>query len=354
MNSYINPKIASLRPYSFEEGADAVRLDANESYIALPDDKRIRFAEIARNLDYNRYPDALAQKTCAAFGKLIGVDSRFITPGNGSDELISIIINSFCEKGDRVMICDPDFSMYAFYCHLAQVECLPFEKTQDFTIDTQAAVEFANIHKPRLIIFSNPCSPTGQGLTREKTLEFIKGYKDAIYVVDEAYMDFWDQSIIPEALAAQNIIILKTCSKALGIAALRLGFAVACSGLTDGIRRAKSPVNVNALTQALALELLSDEKFCRACIDDIKAKTVLLYTGLRSLEDKYPERLKTWPTLCNFVYLNMGDAQNAHEKLRDNGIIVRRFGTKLRVTAGSDREREFFLQIFEKIIRGEL
>ena len=198
-----------------------------------------KLAKIALGLEYNRYPDPLASKALNAYSKYIGIAPDYLTAGNGSDELISVIINSLLSRGDMLMLCAPDFSMYRFYAGLAEVVCLNTPKKGDFTVDTERLLDEVKKSKPAAVIFSNPCSPTGLALKRDEISRLISE-KSVLWIIDEAYMDFWDQSIADVAINTDNVIVLRTCSKAFGLAALRLGFAICCAELTGALRRAKS------------------------------------------------------------------------------------------------------------------
>ena len=258
MNSSLIPeKVRRLRPYGFEDTAGCtVKADANESFVPLPAHLRKTLAAVAEKALFNRYPDPLSANACAAFADYVGVDSRFVTAGNGSDELIMLIINTLLNRSDRLLICDPDFSMYRFYADLAEAKLTVIDKGADYSLSTAALTAAVAEYRPKAVMFSNPCSPTGQALTRREVLDCVDGCRDTLWVIDEAYMDFWDEPVVQDAVTRDNLIVLRTCSKAVGLAALRLGFAICGEALTDALRKAKSPANVNALTDAMAAAVL--------------------------------------------------------------------------------------------------
>ena len=131
----LNEKIRDLIPYEPIRGHFDVRLDANESFLSLPEDVRQQLAEIARTLPYNRYPDPLAEAVCQAFGEYYGVDPACVAGGDGSDELINILMNAFLEKGDTLVTVLPDFSMYGFYAHMAGGREAAVRKDDSLTVD---------------------------------------------------------------------------------------------------------------------------------------------------------------------------------------------------------------------------
>ena len=338
--SLIPQKVQTLKPYGFEDTCGCtIKADANESFVALPDDLRAKLAQIAQNALYNRYPDPLSTDACAAYGAYIGVDSRYITAGNGSDELIMIIINSLMNRGETLVVAEPDFSMYRFYANLAEIRVVNIAKDETYCLNAETLKAAAKTEHAKVVMFSNPCSPTGQALTREEVLDCVDSAPETLWIVDEAYMDFWDQPTHHDALERDNMIVLRTCSKAVGMAALRLGFAVCGDMLTEALRKAKSPANVNSLTNAMAAVILSDRSYLRGACMRIRQATARLYAGLKQAEDAYGV-IRTFPTKANFVFVETADAVGMQEYLKQHSILVRRLGTRLRITACEELDNE--------------
>ena len=166
-----------------------------------------------------------------------------------TNELAHRLINRFGSLSDVF-----DAPVAVSYTHL------DVYKRQDLTIDVDEVIAKAQAENVKMIVFSNPCNPTSLGLPREEVRRLIRSV-DALVVLDEAYMDFWDQSLLGEVEDYDNLIILRTCSKAIGAAALRLGFAVAAPRLTRVLRAVKSPYNVNSLSQAIGTLVLGEREW---------------------------------------------------------------------------------------------
>ena len=230
----LNEKLRGLAAYQPVEARGCVRLDANESFLPLPQAVWEAFCQALGGLEYNRYPDPAAKELCGAFAQYYGIDPQTVVAGNGSDELISVIFQGFLMKGQAFATLDPDFSMYAQAGALAEARHVSIGK-RDFQISPEEVVEACRREKVKLLIFSNPCNPTSLALDREAVRHILKGV-EALVVLDEAYMDFSDQSLLEEASQYSNLIILRTCSKALGMAAARLGFAAANPKLAGALR----------------------------------------------------------------------------------------------------------------------
>ena len=349
----LNKKLQNLKPYDPLEGNYKIRLDANESYLSFPDNIRDELAEIALNFDYNRYPDHKANEPCKAFGDFLGIAPEYITAGNGSDELIFIIMNSFLEKGDTALMLEPDFSMYNFYANLCEINSVVLPKNDSFTFDVDTITYEAKKSKAKLIIFSNPCNPTGQGITACDALKLVKSV-DALVVLDEAYMDFWDQSIIEYIPKLDNLIILRTCSKALGMAGLRMGFAIANTTLTNAIKAAKSPYNVNGITQAFVTAVIKNREIVNHAIIEVIQSRNELHSMLKSIEFQFQAKMKVFDTYTNFVLIKIVDAKNIHRKLLDIAISVRLIGNEyFRITAGNEYENNGVCEALANILKEE-
>lgn len=339
MSYTLSAKTAALQPYTPNEGVYRIRLDANESFLLPTETDREAMGQVIADLDLRRYPDPLATEACEAFAALYELDPALVTAGNGSDELISVIMSVFLQKGEKVLTVSPDFSMYKFYTSITENPCLVLDKNEDLTIDVDKVISTINTENVRLFIFSNPCNPTSLGLNRDAVRRILRE-TSALIVLDEAYMDFWDQSLLGEVTEYDNLIILRTASKALGLAAVRLGFAVANETLTGILRAAKSPYNVNAATQAIATIALSNPLYKDVYIDLLVESRKQLSEGLSRLVEKgYIKKL--YESCTNFVLIEIEDAPYFWEELADFGIVVRLFGNnRLRITAGTEAENK--------------
>lgn len=335
----LNDKIKTLTPYDPICGEYPIRLDANESYLVFPDEIRAEMGQALAQAALNRYPDPCAERVCALFASFYGISPKLVTAGDGSDELISILMNAFLQKGDKVLTLAPDFSMYRFYTSIVECPCITMQKNADFTIDPQQVIETAKREGVRMIVFSNPCNPTSVGLPAEGAREIIRG-TDALVVLDEAYMDFWDQSLLEEVTQYDNLVILRTCSKAIGLAGIRLGFAVANETLTRVIRSVKSPYNVNSVSQALGCVAFSHPEQLRHNIERLIEARESLYALFQAISSEFPTKVETVRPVTNFVWVKCERAGELFDALKRQGIIVRHMGEYLRVTAGRNHENE--------------
>jgi len=348
VSEIIPERIGRIAPYEPVQGDYPVRLDANESFVGLPQSLRDELAGIVSGFAFNRYPDPLAGEVTALFAAYHGVDPAYLTAGNGSDELIALILGSFLDRGECVLTASPDFSMYRFYASLSGARCAQIQKDESLCVAAEALLSAALREKARLIIFSNPCNPTAQGMPAKEVLWLTDSF-DGLVVVDEAYMDFWDQSVLDEAALRPNLIVLRTCSKALGLASLRLGFAAACPPLTQALRKVKSPYNVGGLTQAMAAAVLRHPDVLREAAARVVASCRSLHGALTELAGKY-SGIRVYPTRTNFVTVASPYAGRLYDGLLSRGICVRRLDALLRITAGSETENAVLISAFGELL----
>jgi len=346
----LNQKLQNLTPYVPNEKKYKIYLDANESFLEMPPVMR---EEIHRELDalsLNRYPDPLATEACEAFAAYHGLPVKNIVAGNGSDELISVLFMSFLEKGDRFASISSDFSMYAFYGRQCEAEHIEIPRNTDLTVNPDTVIQTCEDKGIRLLIFSNPCNPTSLGLHSTDVLRIVKEL-DAFVVVDEAYMDFWNQSIMSGFAGFENLIILRTCSKAFGMAGVRLGFAVANDRLSGILKAAKSPYNVNSISQMVGAVTLRHKDLTETAIKDIINSKGELLTGVRELQ-KQNGGFTVLDSHTNFVSMQMKDPRRFHMYLCEKGIAVRYTEGLIRVTAGTREENEAYLNAMQVYLEG--
>jgi len=346
----LNDKLKRVEAYDPIDGNYRIRLDANESCFDINKIFADKIADEVRKVAFNRYPDPAAAKVIGAFADYYGLNPDNITAGNGSDELISIICGCFLEKGNKVLTLSPDFSMYAFYSELYELKVTNFPKDSiTLKIDPVKVIEYCNNNDIKALIFSNPCNPTSLGLKREDVIRIVKGVS-CLVVVDEAYMDFWDQSILDKVPELDNLIILKTCSKAFGLAAIRLGFAVACPTITNALRAVKSPYNTDSIEQAVGAALLREKDTLEALRIEIIDGRKELQSALEGLAAKYAKLEKVFDSVTNFVFVKTASAKEIHAKLLEKSIAVRYMGGYLRISTGTKEENAEVISALDEIL----
>ncbi|MBQ9117251.1 MAG: histidinol-phosphate transaminase [Clostridia bacterium] len=355
MSEFIPERVEKMTEYVPDTSCPRIKLDANESPYPMPDEAGKVISEaITRELSsLNRYPDPDMKELYAAFGRYICIPPDRLVAGDGSDELINLIINTFLCDGGKILLCLPDFSMYRFYSEFAGVETVVYSKKDGMDIDFSELADMVKRERVKLVMFSNPCNPTGVLESRENIVRFIKE-TDALVVVDEAYMEFArdsHQSVSGLVETFDNLIVLKTVSK-IGLAGLRCGFALSNKEIISALKKTKSPYNMNTVTQAAVAAAMRNFDGFQRNIEKIRHETLYLYNGLIAGAEKdggYSLRKSD----ANFVWVRFKDAERAGyvwRGLRESGISVRIMGANLRITAGTPDECAELIDTFNKLV----
>lgn len=339
----LNDKIKDLKPYDPVEGGYRIHLDANESFLPLPETILQELGEKLPQVQFNRYPDPAAREVCQAFADFYGVPVENVVAGNGSDELITVLFTGFLQRGETFATVEPDFSMYAFNGYLQEARHVAVPKREDYSLDIDKLIETCQNEKVKLLVFSNPGNPTSVVCPRKEIRRLVRGV-DALVVLDEAYMDFSDQSLLPEFQEYDNLLILRTCSKAFGMAGLRLGFAVGQKALIDAVKAVKSPYNVNTLSQTLGAIVLRHPQALKEATEKILRSRQELLSGLEALGKEFPGRFCLLPCATNFATMKLADGEQLFQYLGQRGIAIRYTGGLVRITCGTTGENREVLK----------
>ena len=350
MSYTLNDKIKNLVPYEPISGTFNIRLDANECTLNYNDEFKQLVFDAVNSIEFNRYPDPTCINIRKSFADFYGIDYKNVTVGNGSDELLFIIESAFLEKGDSLLVATPDFSMYEFYSSIAEVNCVKYVKNTELNIDIDKLIETVNSNNIGLVLFSNPCNPTGQGVCKKDIVKLLNSV-NALVVLDEAYMDFWsdEESLIKDVNNYSNLIVLRTASKAMGSAALRLGFAVSNITITNALTAVKSPYNVNTLSQTIGASVYKNKKFLKNQINTIVENTNLLYNRLVDISNN-TEDFVVYPTKTNFVFVKTSFGKDLWNFLKDNSVAIRFMGDYIRITAGTKEEIDTTVKLIDRFI----
>lgn len=321
-------------------------MDANESFIPMPAWMAAEIAMRLADTPLNRYPDPLSAKVCELAAAYYGVRPDQVTAGCGSDELISVIVAALIPPGGRLLLSEPDFGTYRFCAEMRELVCVA-QTRQNGLPDLDALGREAK--EGDCVILSNPCNPTGQAAGREEMLELVRK-APCLVVADEAYMDFWDQSLSGEIGRLENLILLRTASKTVGLAGIRLGFALTGAELTRCLRAAKLPYNVSALTQCVGEVVYAYPDLLRENASALFQSARKLYAALEPVVSGR-EGYRLTDTRANFVLLHAPDAKALYQGLLERGVRVRIMGNPpfLRITGGSERDNERFIAAVKEI-----
>ena len=352
---YIPRKIAKLDEYLPNTDEYRIRVDANECPFAPSEKMLERITEAVRRIDFNRYPDPFATKLIEAISKSYEIPAENLVVGNGSDELISLICTGLTDPGDVVTVAVPDFSMYEFYSSLGGATVERYVKDDSMDIDLDELSDYSKKKKSKILILSNPCNPTGLCKSAEEIERFVRN-TNALVVIDEAYNEFCEfkSSIFAKAGEFENLIALKTLSKAYGMAAIRLGIAASNKDLIGAIRKFKSPYNVNSVTQEIARIAVENRGEIAEQAKLISSETQRIYKYFANIQSKFIKSV--YPTHANFVLIALDSPATAvkvTENMKKSGIAIRCFAKsgQIRISCGTPDENEIVTSEFVNILK---
>ena len=350
MSRFFSEKYANLTPYTpGEQPKDTqyVKLNTNESPFP-PSENAIRMAAEAAARQ-QLYPDPECRDLVQIAAQVFGVEEDEILFTNGSDEILNFAFMAFCDEQHPAVF--PDIT-YGFYKVFAALNAVPYEQIplcEDFTINVQ---DYCGINKT--VVIANPNAPTGITLTTEQIEQIIQTNPDNVVIIDEAYVDFGGESVIPLIRKYDNLLVTGTFSKSRSLAGGRLGFGIGCKALIrdlNTIKYATNPYNVNRMTMAAGVGTLLDESYIREnCrkIMEVREWTVeqLKAAGFTMTDSK-----------ANFIFAThpKADGNEIYLRMKKKGVLIRHFDTPRlcqynRITVGSREQMEIFMEKLKEVL----
>jgi histidinol-phosphate aminotransferase len=341
----VRPHLRDFKPYisARSEALEAkIFLDANELTSGSP----ISFD----GPPLNRYPDPNQWELRERLAEMTGVAIDSVFVGVGSDEIIDLLIRLVCEPHrDSIAILEPTYGVYRVTADLNGVEVLAVELDDRFQIDVERTLRAVRA-TTKLIFCCSPNNPTGNLLDREQIMDLCRSFRGAV-VADEAYVEFsGSASLARDVQTIENLVVLRTFSKAWGLAGIRLGYTIANPYIVSYLLRIKSPYNISSTTSALALKALETGGFVGKEARRVIAERENLANQLGDLqivEQVYPSR-------ANFLLVRFTDSERAYSSLLKNGIVVRRrseplFRNCLRITVGTSEENRLLINTLSEL-----
>jgi len=338
----VRPNVMALKPYSsardeftnFE--SDMIYLDANENPFQT---------------SVNRYPDPWQKQLKSVIGAQKQVSIENMLLGNGSDEVLDVLIRAFCEPTiDSVITLPPTYGMYKVLADIHNVKNIEVQLTKDFEPNVDEILKHSS-EKTKLLFICNPNNPTGNTFSEKKVSRLLDNF-NGIVVIDEAYIDFSEkESWLNRLEAYPNLVITQTLSKAYGMAGIRLGICYASAEIISVLNKIKPPYNVNSLTQSFAINRLKDLNKLKVHIDSILIEKKSLYKVL--LQVKFIKNII--PSDTNFLLCTVDNADLRYQQLIDHGIVVRNRSSQvlcentLRFTIGTSEENTNLINTLKKL-----
>jgi histidinol-phosphate aminotransferase len=338
IHKLVRENVRSLTPYSCARdeftGKEGIFMDANENpYGSL-----------------NRYPDPYQRELKSSISRIKGIAEENIFLGNGSDEIIDLCFRIFCNPGvDKALTFTPTYGMYEVSAAINDVELIKVPLSEDFQIEPESLFQFLKDHGLKLIFICSPNNPTGN-LMKESAVKTILSSFTGIVVIDEAYIDFTEKPSLMKLLSRhKNLIVMQTFSKAMGLAAARVGMAFMDSSVVTYFNKMKPPYNISTINQKAALKSLSKIDLLKKRIRRIITERERLARSLKKMSIIE----KIFPSDSNFLLVKTKNADFIYTELIDNKIIVRNRNKMvsgcIRITVGTPAENDKLIRSLRAI-----
>lgn len=317
INKLVRKNIRDMKPYASARSLyqSGVFFDANENALG----SAVTLEGIP---ELNRYPDPYSKNLRSALGKFLAVNEANIFAGNGSDEIIDLLVRVFVEPDESVLVIEPTYGMYKVAAETAGVGVLSCSLNNEFQIDVRAVLN-AVTPNTKIIFCCSPNNPTGNLLRVEDVEELCKKFR-GIVVVDEAYIEFASKESLSKCVADfENLVILRTFSKMWGLAGIRVGYAIANEQVVQYLDKIKAPYNLNRVSSALAVKALTEKNTVAGFRSIIIAERERMAKSLQEMN------FTVYPSDANFLLVKYPDASNIAKKLAgESALIIREFGNK--------------------------
>ncbi len=296
-----------------------LRLDTNTNVLGT-NPAAERFIREQR-IDLNDYPVTYSDNLRCALAELYGLDMNNFAAGSGSDEMLDVLFKTFTEWKDDCLVPYPSYSLYDYFAQMNGGKVVYSELDDSFQLDVEDIIS----SKAKIVILASPNNPTGNSFRQKDVEEVIEGFK-GIVVVDEAYGEYSESSMIPKVDEFENMVVIRTFSKAYAMAALRIGYAVANKDLAEMMNSVKIPYSLNSLSEGAAIAAVKDQEFIKRSREMVLRERPKLASGLSKLG------FEPFPSDANFILARSPvDHAAFTEALKNKGILIRDFGSRRRM-----------------------
>jgi histidinol-phosphate aminotransferase len=324
-------------------GSSILKLNTNENpYPPSP-----KVLEALQTLDpewLRRYPDPSAISLRQAASEVFGIPPNWLTVGNGSDELISLIVRTFVESRETVVYPMPTYVLYRTVAQLQDTQPIELSYPENFAFPLQDLIDAQG----KVTFIAAPNSPTGNPVPLDQ-LDTLAKSLSGLLIIDEAYVDFTDTNALPLVQKHQNVIILRTLSKSYSLAGLRLGLAIAPPTLIANLNQVKDSYAVDAIAALLGAAALRDQEHKNMNVEKILRSRTLLEQNLITLG------FQVWPSEANFLLVKppCRTAIDLQQAIKQRGVLIRHFNLpsvhdKLRITVGTDEQNKFLCRLLKE------
>ena len=320
-----------------------ILLNANEGSNNLDTKIIEEIKEAMNDIAFNRYPDNDQTELLEAYGKVIGVKKENLLAGNGSDQMLGLLIGTFLSKGKKLYTFDPDFSMYDYYASCYEADVKKYSLNDDGTLDVDGFIE--NGKDVSLVMFSRPNNPSGYCLSQEEIKKVLNGFQDIPVVVDEAYIEFAkEDSAIQLLNEYNNLYVTRTLSKAYGVAGIRVGFLISNEENMKVMKSGSVAYALNSVTMKIGTIILKYADTFQKQAKIISQKRDAMYEKVKNLN-----KITFYPSQGNFLHGKTDNKEKLLKMFEEKNIVIRNYkDDTFRITIGNDDENQEVLEVLKK------
>jgi histidinol-phosphate aminotransferase len=349
----VREDLAEVVPYESPQQPARYRMNTNESPYPPPEGLIDEVTQALRRQTLNRYPDKDASSLFEGVSALTGWPPDGIWIANGSNEVFLHLFLAYGGPGRTSLTFEPTYSLHTLIPRITGTSTEQVGRADDFRIDLDAAVEAIRSRAPHVVIVCSPNNPSG-GCESREVVRALAAETPGIVVVDEAYGEFAEEedTIRPLLDEVDNLVLVKTFSKAWRMAGVRLGFMLASPELIEGVHRVRLPYHLSTVSQLFGEAIMRHSADTMKAVNSIKAERDKIAVELQAMG------IKTFPSRANFVLFQVEDAEVIFQELLGRGVLIRNYSGYdglqgcLRVTAGLPEETEAFLMTMEEVLDG--
>jgi histidinol-phosphate aminotransferase len=348
--SYVKESVKMLSEYYVLQDHSVVKLNQNESPYDVPEQLKQEILDKLAKTEWNRYCENRPSRLISAISNFTKFPAEGIVAGNASNEIIQAVFAGLCRDDDKIVVITPGFSVYPRLAQIYEIDVLSVPLLTNFEFDVPGIIEAAKDAK--MVILPSPNNPTGTSISIDEVIQIAENIK-GVFILDEAYIEFHKKTAQDYINKYENLVIIRTFSKAFSLAGLRLGYLLAQPHIAQELEKAKLPFSVGIFQQIAGEVLMNNYPAIENNINVLIKEREKLFAKVSNLPNVNPIA-----SSANFFVFSIDeiDAAQAYEYFYNNGILLRHFGDErlkdyLRVTVGKPEENEKFMAVLMKLAK---
>lgn len=333
-----------------EKHSNVIKLDSNENYAVSQEFLEKMINEVKENMDVREYPLGGTERLAQSISKYTGIPKEMVGVGNGSDQIIDLFLSNFASKNTKILTSDPTFGFFEERCKLYSIPTIKIPFDKNMTLDLEKFLSHSK--KSSILYLDTPNNPTGFQFEKRDLEKLIREFKGLV-IIDEAYVEFSDYSVLDMTKKFKNLIVLRTLSKSFGLAGLRVGYFVANAKIIETFTRViQYPYPLNAIAIEVGIMALQQSKYFEDIANLVKKERSRIISNLRQMKI-----FEVFDSKANFVlFAAGGSSQRIYKALIEQGISIKNIGKIgthegcLRVTVGSQDMNSKFLTAIRDLL----